>query len=169
MKPATGSSLVVRTDLLDLIYPVGSIYMSVSETANPQILFGGIWEQIKDKFLLAAGSTYALGTTGGEATHTHEYGFVVGDYWRSPNLFNTDDSTQKTGVLDVNGNPVGWTQRKDESGNSITLKLESNNGIDNTDPAYTERNQNTYESKGTTSEQSNLPPYLAVYMWKRTN
>lgn len=54
--------------LIDFIYPVGSIYMSVNDT-NPHDLFGGTWEQIKDRFLLACGSNYSAGTTGGEATH----------------------------------------------------------------------------------------------------
>ena len=53
---------------VDLIYPVGSIYMSVNST-SPATLFGGTWEQIKDTFLLGSGS-YTLGATGGEATHT---------------------------------------------------------------------------------------------------
>lgn len=60
---------VKTTDVLDLVYPVGSIYISVSNT-NPSTLFGGTWVQIKDTFLLSAGDTYTAGNTGGEATHT---------------------------------------------------------------------------------------------------
>lgn len=56
-------------DTFNLIYPVGSIYMSVVST-NPSTLFGGTWEQLKDRFLLGAGDTYTAGATGGEATHT---------------------------------------------------------------------------------------------------
>jgi hypothetical protein len=50
------------------MYPVGSIYMSVSST-SPATLFGGTWEQIQDTFLLAAGTTYTAGTTGGSSSH----------------------------------------------------------------------------------------------------
>lgn len=57
------------SDIVNLIYPVGSIYMSVNE-ASPNTLFGGIWEQLKDKFLLGAGDTYTAGDTGGAASHT---------------------------------------------------------------------------------------------------
>ena len=53
---------------LDVIYPIGSIYMSINNT-NPANLFGGIWEQIKDTFLLSAGDTYPAGSAGGEAEH----------------------------------------------------------------------------------------------------
>lgn len=55
-------------DLLNKIYPVGSIYMNTNST-SPAELFGGTWEQIKDVFLLTAGSNYVAGSTGGEATH----------------------------------------------------------------------------------------------------
>ena len=56
-------------NIIDAIYPVGSIYMSVNST-SPATLFGGTWTQIKDTFLLSAGDTYTAGDTGGEATHT---------------------------------------------------------------------------------------------------
>lgn len=54
---------------LDIIYPVGSVYISAA-AADPSGLFGGTWEQVKDRFLLAAGEAYEAGTTGGEETHT---------------------------------------------------------------------------------------------------
>ena len=56
--------------LLQKVYPVGSIYLSMN-SANPSDIFGfGTWEQIKDTFLLAAGDTYSAGSIGGESTHT---------------------------------------------------------------------------------------------------
>ena len=54
---------------VNLIYPIGSIYISVN-SSNPQALFGGKWEQIQDRFLLAAGEHYKSGDIGGEAQHT---------------------------------------------------------------------------------------------------
>ena len=64
-----------------IVYPVGSIYMSVNNT-SPASLFGGIWEQIKDRFLLAAGDTYDANTSGGSADavvveHTHDLSKTV--------------------------------------------------------------------------------------------
>lgn len=47
--------------LVNIIYPVGSIYMSVND-ASPAALFGGTWERIQDKILLAAGEQYDAGT-----------------------------------------------------------------------------------------------------------
>lgn len=57
-------------NLWKTIYPVGSLYLSTVAT-NPATLFGGTWEQIQDKFMLAAGTTYLAGTTGGNASHVH--------------------------------------------------------------------------------------------------
>lgn len=60
--------LIKQKTIFDLIYPIGSIYMSVN-SIEPSVLFGGTWERIKDTFLLSAGDTYSLGETGGEAAH----------------------------------------------------------------------------------------------------
>ena len=48
---------------------MGAIYISAVAT-DPNTLFGGTWTRIKDRFLLAAGDTFAAGKTGGEASHT---------------------------------------------------------------------------------------------------
>lgn len=68
---------LIKQIVLDTYYPVGKIYISADST-NPATLFGGTWKQIKDRFLLACGSTYKAGTTGGSATSTHTH-FRGGD------------------------------------------------------------------------------------------
>ena len=50
-------------------HPIGSYYWSEQST-NPSELFGGRWEQVKDRFVLAAGDNYSVGEVGGEAIHT---------------------------------------------------------------------------------------------------
>lgn len=52
--------------IFDRAHPVGSYYWS-SDSTNPSKLFGGTWEQVTDKFVLAAGNTYKVGAVGGEA------------------------------------------------------------------------------------------------------
>lgn len=52
-------------NLLDIVYPVGSIYQSMSEV-SPADVIGGTWTQIKT-FLYGAD---AANQTGGEAEHT---------------------------------------------------------------------------------------------------
>ena len=54
--------------VLQAVYPVGSIYCSYG-TTSPATLFGfGQWTKIEGRFLLGANATYSLGSTGGSAT-----------------------------------------------------------------------------------------------------
>lgn len=55
--------------LTDIIYPVGSIYMTTS-SANPGTIFGGTWQKIQNRFLLGSGPSRAAGETGGASTYT---------------------------------------------------------------------------------------------------
>lgn len=126
-------------------FPVGSIYMSVNST-NPSNYFGGTWTQIKDRFLLACGSTYSNGATGGEAKHT----LTVSEMPSHTHAMRVvkDNETSSGGVLpkanNSQGNNNGWSDYCTESGNYA---------IKNT---------------GGGSSHNNMPPYLAVYVWKRT-
>ena len=75
-------------NILNMIYPVGSIYLSVNNV-DTSTLFGGSWERIEGKFLLASSSTHAIGTTGGEESHSLTQGELpvvaaygpMGLYW----------------------------------------------------------------------------------------
>ena len=49
-----GSFLLNNKSIVDLIYPIGSIYMSVDST-NPTTNFGGTWEQITDSNISSIG------------------------------------------------------------------------------------------------------------------
>ena len=107
-------------NMVDLIYPVGSIYMSANDT-SPSILFGGEWERIKDRFLLSAGDNYEAGTTGGEKTHTltvnempsHSHNFDSALNWSQEDggwaSFRTG-STTTVGQGDLRTAPIGGGQ-----------------------------------------------------------
>lgn len=63
----TSGSLV--NDLLNRVYPVGSIYMS-AVNVSPASFLGGTWQAIEQgRMLMAAGSSWQAGTTGGAAYH----------------------------------------------------------------------------------------------------
>ncbi len=66
---SNGDIHYTKNRIVDLIYPVGSIYQS-SKAVSPATLFGGTWQQIKDVVLVAAGNTFLAGTAGGSASHT---------------------------------------------------------------------------------------------------
>lgn len=126
-----------KLDLLR-VYPVGSIYISVN-SVSPSNLFGGVWEQIKDMFLLGCGDSYAAGASGGSAVTLHSHGLPVG----------------------IGGGYIYADSKNDiypihvESGSAYAV------AADATEITATSRtvSDSTY--------LDNMPPYLAVYMWKR--
>ena len=132
---------LAKSELLNAVYPVGSIYISVSGT-SPNTLFGGTWERLKDRFLLAAGNTYAAGATGGEAAHTltvdempkHHHNLYVRGF---------DNSSSKEAIVNASYN---YTSAQSNAGQAELI----------------------ISSTGGSAAHNNLPPYLAVYMWKRT-
>ena len=150
---STIGKIKVGGTIYDIAYPVGSIYLSVNDT-SPAELFGGTWEQLKDRFLLAAGDTYAAGSTGGEAQHTHKYGFQFGSYYGSVSM---DGDVQSGALQGGTGAPVGAVS----AGNaSSSVNSNATTSLMNQTMAH-------LKSIADTSSASNMPPYLAVYMWKR--
>lgn len=135
-----GTLTLNSKNIFELIYPVGSIYISTVST-NPNTLFGvGTWTQIKDTFLLAAGSSYSAGSTGGEVTHklsvsempNHQHRIIA--YSGSGNDYSNIDASLS---FEYYTSMKGWG-------------------------GYT-------ESTGGSQAHNNMPPYLVVYMWKRVS
>lgn len=83
-------------DIKDTIYPIGSFYFT-ADSVSPAALFGGIWEQIKDRFLLASGDKYIAGATGGEAEHI----LTIAELAKHSHPFPGDNSVQDS--KQVNG------------------------------------------------------------------
>lgn len=65
--------------IVNLIYPIGSIYISVN-TTSPETLFGGTWEQLQDRFLIGAGNDYSLNGIGGAASQSYTPAGTVGSH-----------------------------------------------------------------------------------------
>lgn len=146
--------------IIDTIYPVGSIYMSVN-SANPATLFGGTWEQIQDTFLLAAGQTYSAGATGGEAAHTLSEGELPEhSHMAAGKPGNTDGWWLP--IMKNIGNESGiWGASL--SGSGLTFG--------SINPGDGERRLEMVQYTGATGNSqahNNMPPYLSVYVWKRT-
>lgn len=60
----------VSTPSKTWVPPVGMIITTGSPISPAELYDGTSWAQIKDRFLIGAGGSYALGSTGGSATHT---------------------------------------------------------------------------------------------------
>ena len=128
-----------KVKMLSAIYPVGSVYISFSNT-SPASLFGGTWTQLSDRFLYA--STGTAGSTGGEANHaltwdempqhSHAtYAHITSAEANGYSLGKTGDFQDRVLVQATNGG-----QQTDLSGKSVA--------------------------------HNNMPPYVTCYMWRRT-
>ena len=165
---------LLREMLCDIVYPVGSIYTSVNST-SPAALFGGTWERITGRFLLAAtdggaaggngNASIAPGNTGGEAAHKLTNSEL-------PKLSGTFDGANNIAVnynaSTTNGYPTIYAGSGIVSSSDVkAAQVQVNNGN------FTIKNNITYTRKATISigndgSHNNMPPYLAVYVWKRT-
>ena len=130
--------------IVDIVYPVGSIYMSVN-AADPSTLFSGTsWEKLEGRFLLGSNSTYKPGSTGGEATHTLTY----------------NEMPKHTHPM-YSYNPGGEGTWTPDEGSYLVDSV--------TDSKTTWWARLAMGYAGGDAAHNNMPPYLAVNMWKRTS
>lgn len=140
-KKATVGNIAITVG--SILFPVGSVYANYSSSTNPATLLGfGTWTAIEDVFIVGRGSTYA--GTGGSATHTHPL----------------SDNGQAQVEVTASGNTLirqvttdSWTSN------------ERGDGTHNTDAAGRVLGA---ALRGSTDSGDNIPPYQAVYLWRRT-
>lgn len=143
---------LVKTVKLEA-WPVGAIYTSINPT-SPDELFGGTWKRLSEMFLVGAGeanSQFAPGSYGGSVNHKHTTGDCVLSLANLPphtHSFNAYGS-ENTGTV------VTVMQNTTSSYNTPTA---TNSGDGLTGTAH---------NHGDTEYASNLPPFMAVYMWQR--
>lgn len=124
--------------VLDNVYPIGAVYMSMNST-NPGTLFGGTWKQVQGKFLLGVSSAYPAGSSGGESEHA----------LTTAEIPNHTHSFKYTGQAEAIGvNSIRLYQAEPNQYNAYSGGQSSNCGG---------------------QAHNNMPPYLSVYIWYRTN
>lgn len=105
---------------LEKSHPVGSVYISFGNE-NPADMYGGTWEKVEDTFLMCSGSTYPVGTEGGENS-------IILGAENIPSLNMTGNTTAKNGVgtsaggaysetITSQGNYTGGTYTTSTNGN----------------------------------------------------
>lgn len=142
---------IAMGDIRNIIFPVGSIVQYASASIDPNTLIGGTWERIQGRFLFAADESHEIGTTGGSETvaltteqmprHKH---FVI-------------NMSQGTLAPDYQ-HTVG---RYNNSNATENYRYQINGNTN-------EANGGKSSFTGSGAAHDNMPPYLTVYMWKRT-
>lgn len=138
-------------NLLDIIYPVGSIYISTNDL-SPSNLIGGSWTQVNPgTFLCAAGDGYQVLSNGGSesSSHTHSaQGYLAACI--TPNSQGAGRTYYKT---------LGTSYTSSWSISAGTLQSTSS-----------VRSEGVYIN-GSVEHKTidTIPPYLAVNIWRRVS
>lgn len=123
------------------IFPIGSIYMSLTNT-NPSKYFNGVWEQLKGKFLVGVDTSdvdfNTSGKTGGEKEHT----LTISEMPKHSHSIVISSGGSKT-----------------TSGFDYTYSSSTK--------VYSMDDDDMVKTSGESQPHNNLPPYIAVFMWKR--
>ena len=167
------------SNLLNSIYPVGSIYLSL--TKSPPSL-GGTWELIDEgKFLYSTTST--SGETGGSLHHTHAtsgHVLTVGEMPMHKHTFNGNkitgavydimkyDTTGQTnkdpeGAFSVNRYGSRTWQGKDGGNRAFSFTFEAT-----PTGSISYEGNNQAHTHGNTEAEYHIPPYITCFMYKRT-
>ena len=173
-------------------YPVGSYYFT-SDARNPsEILGGGAWEKLEEgRFLMASGDGYPVGSKGGEATHTltesempsHSHS---GDAELSGSTYSGGSHSHLNGtkrIHDAADGQYGCTTYNVSVTGPVARYANTNGSaktagsydIDYTSSAGAHTHSLdgvtasiTTDSAGSGNAHNNLPPYIAVNIWRRT-
>ena len=129
--------------------------MSTNST-SPANFIGGTWERIQGQFLLGASSSYSAGSTGGSAdaivvSHAHSMP-SSGSHGHSLRYYSYNGSQGQNNVT-LNFNGYGGSLSQD---------------INNVSVIGSGTHTHTINSTGESGTGKNMPPYIAVYVWKRT-
>ena len=180
-----------------LAHPIGSIYESTDAT-SPADLFGGTWEQIKDRVLVAAGDNFGAGTTGGNANHrltidempVHSHAASTGGAGTHSHTRGTMEITGNFGNTDPQS--YSWSGTSDPYANGAFSQSNFNGRYRGTNAKGSghARQIDFVASRawsGSTSNDgyhshsvsvgntgggkafSTMPPYIVIYVWKRVS
>lgn len=153
--------IVFKEDLFNLLYPVGSVYLSMNDT-NPSILFGGTWERINDAYLWATSGPSGGGRGGSLTTGS--------------TALTVDQIPAHGHSISSSGEHSHSSQGRKNSGSGGGAVFESFGGASSyrtvrvprngNDGAHTHTANNTGGGQGHTHTIN--PTYVNVIMWKRT-
>lgn len=156
----------IKLDVLDIFYPVGTIYQSSDANFNPNEKWGGTWVKIENRFLLGSGSR-GVGAQGGEEnvtlnvnqipSHSHSRGTtnITGAFVTGKMAYSESPEKQGIGAFSLIGTNSRTANGSEYSGGRYSFDATRTwNGITS--------------SVGGSQAHNNMPPYEVVNIWKRT-
>ena len=154
-------------------FPISSLYLSLGNENPSTLWLGTTWQKQENRFLLGAGSSYSLGTTGGNSTvtlsvtnlpsHNHSASTSSHTHSQPAHTHNTvfgywhKDASNPEAI-----NAITWGS---QSGRRLTSTTGSSGG----DTTGSASPITTIGNTGNGQSFSIMPPYLVVNIWKRTS
>jgi len=176
-------TLDAGTGLINQIYGVGSYYMTEA-TASPATILGvGTWVRVQGRFLVGRSdsdtSFDGVGEEGGSKNHVHSNTLSVNGHAISPSEMPSHDHTHRDRYMIETGSRIptsqtpfrelspnnyngGWGTEGTNRQNDTFFYIDDETGSAGGNEAH------THGLSGGISSQSNLPPYRAVNIWRRT-
>ena len=159
-----------KNSLINTLYPIGSIYISIDENFSPSERFGGEWTRLEDKFLLGAGTIYTAGESGGHATHAlttsempgHTHTFTGSTV--TPSSSGTHSHTVYGYYGAGGGSYSGIQWWKTYKNTRTTSGLVYSAGAH----THTVTSAGSNENVGSDQPHNNMPPYIIANIWERT-
>ncbi|KAI5494332.1 phage tail repeat-like family [Trichomonas vaginalis G3] len=148
----------LKTEILQTLYPIGSIYTSMNSTNPATVLGFGTWEQIVDRFLYCANSSKETGgskTISGENLPAHSH------------------------YIDLSTSQAGWHKHRywDWSamikGKGYDVKDNVKFAIDcywsNTEGGGNHTHRVSGYTQTTGQSKDYMPPFMTIFAWYRVN
>ena len=170
IKVETANEAKIKETVLNIFFPVGSIYMSAVSEFNPNTAWGGTWQKIENRFLLGSSASKVVGATGGEEnvvlteaqmpSHNHGVGTIesTGSALSPHTRDYTDDSV------------IYGAFHKFQDVLSKTSDASFRDEYQNIrwDFMFSRTSTGGTLWTGNTQPHNNMPPYQVVNVWKRT-
>ena len=147
---AARASAIAMADAI-ACFPVGTILMTATN-ANPGTYIGGTWTAIEGSFLLAQSEDHPAGETGGAETVE----LTESNLPAHRHLIMNNSSADST---PTSGNTLARYDRSFGAREGEYYNLNTNSG---------EAVWGRTSATGSGTAHDNMPPYVAVYVWKRT-
>lgn len=158
---------IEESDLLELIYPIGSIYMEKDTTSHSvcpiQTRLGGTWTRIENRFLYASENGQGVGLPGGSETVTLTAA-QSGVPAHSHGMAHTHNH-QHTAIGYVNTGGGGTARRIPIGYDNTSAAGTLATSFDRTASSKSDTDNNT--AQDASEAHSNMPPYIIVNVWER--
>lgn len=161
----------LKTQILEAVYPVGSVYVSITDSSNPADILGfGTWEALPAGYGLVAQGT---ATAEDGSTLTFTAGQKSGEFKHQLTVGESSKHTHRIALA-----KAGYPNTEPQS--ILFLPGNTNQGINGTfsdrrvTGMYEDKKNGYYvdsefiEATGNNQYHNNIPPYVACYLWKRT-